>query len=390
MMSASLKSTIGARAAAIPALRAIARPVYGPGRWRTNGCSRAISARYSAVPSVEFESAIEHLELAAREVLRGQRRDDVAELVETVVRRNDDGDARLFGHSREATPATISAREARSASSVSAGRFAEDRVRHAVRRPFLRGEPEPLVLEQDDGRRLDRAGDVRCAGVDRQHAGGALEDRGPGVERQARSGRGPRPRPPRPRRRARARPRRTSRRAGGRARAARGRARGSSRSSSRARSSAARAGRRSGARGATRRRRGPPRSPAGRGRARASSRRPPRRRPAPDRPRAGSGARGGARRASDRPGSAARRSAASAARAARRFAWRRCSRRAAARASPRRCGGRRRAARARSPDRGRESARRTPTASRRRDTRPARRCRASGRRRARCTGCTRA
>ncbi len=56
-MSASVNSTIAARAAAMPALRALARPVYGPGRWRTLGELRAISAKYSAVPSFEFESA---------------------------------------------------------------------------------------------------------------------------------------------------------------------------------------------------------------------------------------------------------------------------------------------------------------------------------------------
>jgi hypothetical protein len=57
MMSASVNSTMRPCAAAIPALRADARPVYGPGRWRTNGLSAATPARYSAVPSVELESA---------------------------------------------------------------------------------------------------------------------------------------------------------------------------------------------------------------------------------------------------------------------------------------------------------------------------------------------
>ncbi len=184
-MSASLKSTIAPRAAMMPALRAAARPLYAPGRCRTVGCAAWSSARYSAVPSVEFESQTSSSYCRDGKILRQKRRQDVRQRVEPVVRGNDDGDFRHQQFTSRATPPTISSRKARDRSGVCPRRLSNEDVRNAVRRPLLRVQPEIAVFERNDRRSSDGAGDVRRACVDGYHDSTALENRRPLVKGQA-------------------------------------------------------------------------------------------------------------------------------------------------------------------------------------------------------------
>ena len=54
-------------------------------------------ARYSAVPSVELESQTSSSNRSGDKSCAEQRRDDVCQRIEPIIRRNDDGDFEHFG-----------------------------------------------------------------------------------------------------------------------------------------------------------------------------------------------------------------------------------------------------------------------------------------------------
>ena len=129
--------------------------------------------------------ADEQLVLRDGKILRQQRRQHVRQRVEPVVGRNDDGDFRHQHSSTERRRATISSRKACDRSVVCPRGLSNQHVRNAVRRPFLRIQPEIAVFERDDRRPSDGAGDVRRACIDGYDDATALENRRPLVKGQA-------------------------------------------------------------------------------------------------------------------------------------------------------------------------------------------------------------